>query len=63
MPQAQVPWELTLMAVSTVGYVVYFERFGQPQFARSALVKSLIVKAIAEVEGHRLTFPPTFCPA
>ncbi|WP_347313706.1 hypothetical protein [Defluviimonas sp. SAOS-178_SWC] len=44
-----------MKAVSTVGYDLYSERFGQPQITPAALIKSLIVKAAAEVEGHRFS--------
>ncbi|WP_347269043.1 UvrD-helicase domain-containing protein, partial [Paracoccus sp. (in: a-proteobacteria)] len=49
---------IIVRAVSAVGYDLHSERFGQPQIASSALVKSLIDKAAAEVEGHR--FSPQF---
>jgi superfamily I DNA/RNA helicase/mRNA-degrading endonuclease RelE of RelBE toxin-antitoxin system len=46
---------IVVKAVSAVGYELYSERFGQPQIAPFALVKSLITKAAAEVEGHRFS--------
>jgi len=46
---------IVVKAVSAVGYDLYSERFGQPQIAPAALVKSLIAKAAAEVEGHRFS--------
>ena len=49
---------IIVKAVSAVGYDLHSERFGQPQIAPSSLVKSLIEKAAAEVDGHR--FSPQF---
>lgn len=46
---------IVVKSVSAVGYDLHSERFGQPQIAPAALVKSLIVKAAAEVEGHRFS--------
>jgi mRNA-degrading endonuclease RelE of RelBE toxin-antitoxin system len=46
---------IVVKAVSAVGYDHYSERFGQPQIAPVALVKSLIAKAAAEIEGHRFS--------
>ena len=38
-----------------VGYDAYSERFGQPQLASPALIRSLVTKAAAEVDGHRFS--------
>ena len=46
---------IVVNAVSAVGYDLYSERFGQPQIAPASLIKSLITKAAAEVEGHRFS--------
>jgi len=46
---------IVVKAVSAVGYDLYSERFGQPQIAPAALVKSLITKAATEVEGHKFS--------
>lgn len=46
---------IVLKAVSSVGYDLHTERFGQPQIAPSALLDVLITKAAAEVEGHRFS--------
>lgn len=46
---------IVVKAVSAVGYDLHSERFGQPQIAPAALVKSLIVKTAAEVDGHRFS--------
>ncbi|MCA3459181.1 MAG: UvrD-helicase domain-containing protein [Rhodobacter sp.] len=44
---------ITVEAITTVGYDLYTERFGQPQIAAEVLIQSLIAKAAADVEGHR----------
>lgn len=49
---------IVVKAVSAVGYDLYSERFGQPQIAPAAMIKSLIIKAAAEVDGHK--FPTQF---
>ena len=49
---------ITVKAITTVGYDLYTERFGQPQIAAPVLIQSLIAKAAADVEGHR--FQPQF---
>jgi hypothetical protein len=49
---------ITVKAITTVGYDLYAERFGQPQIAAPVLIQSLIAKAAADVEGHR--FQPQF---
>lgn len=46
---------ITVKAISAVGYDVYSERFGQPQLASPALIRSLVTKAAAEVDGHRFS--------
>jgi hypothetical protein len=46
---------ITVKAISAVGYDLYTARFGQPQIATAALIKTLITKAAAEVEGHRFS--------
>lgn len=46
---------ITVKAISAVGYDAYSERFGQPQLASPALIKSLVTKAAAEVDGHRFS--------
>jgi len=51
--EPQVSARIVVKAVSAVGYDLYSERFGQPQIAPALLIKSLIVKAAAEVEGHK----------
>lgn len=53
--EPQITARITVKAVSAVGYDLYSERFGQPQIAPASLVKSLIVKAATEVEGHRFS--------
>ena len=42
-------------AISAVGYDLYSERFGQPQIAAPAMIRSLITKAASEVDGHRFS--------
>jgi hypothetical protein len=44
--------------VSGIGYELYSEAFGQPNLAPSALIDTLLRRAVAEVEGHR--FMPRF---
>lgn len=46
---------ITVKAISAVGYDLYSDRFGQPQLASSALIRTLITKAAAEVDGHRFS--------
>ena len=46
---------IVVKPVSAVGYDLHSELFGQPQIASSTLIKSLIVKSGAEVEGHRFS--------
>ena len=46
---------IVVKAISAVGYDLYSERFGQPQMAAPALIRSLIKKSAAEVEGHRFS--------
>lgn len=49
---------ITVKPVSAVGYDLYTERFGQPQIASVALIRTLLTKASSEIEGHR--FPVHF---
>lgn len=53
----EVEGRITVKAISAVGYDLYAERFGQPNIANRALVRSLVTKAAAEVEGARFTAP------
>jgi hypothetical protein len=46
---------IVVKAISAVGYDLYSERFGQPQIAAPALIRTLISKAASEVEGHRFS--------
>jgi hypothetical protein len=46
---------IVVKAISAVGYDLYSERFGQPQIAAPAMIRSLITKAVSEVEGHRFS--------
>lgn len=46
---------ITVKAISAVGYDLSSDRFGQPQLASSALIRTLITKAASEVEGHRFS--------
>jgi hypothetical protein len=46
---------ITVKAISAVGYDLYSDRFGQPQLASPALIRTLITKAAAEVDGHRFS--------
>ncbi len=46
---------ITVKAISAVGYDLYSERFGQPQLASPALIRTLISKAAAEIDGHRFS--------
>ena len=49
---------ITVKPVSAVGYDLYSDRFGQPQIASTALIRTLLTKASGEIEGHR--FPLHF---
>jgi len=44
---------IVVKAISAVGYDLYSERFGQPQIAAPAMIRSLITRAASEVDGHR----------
>ncbi len=46
---------IVVKAISSVGYDLYSERFGQPQIVAPAVIRSLITKAASEVEGHRFS--------
>ena len=46
---------IVVKAITAVGCDLYSERFGQPQIAAPALIRSLITKSAAEVEGHRFS--------
>ncbi|MFC3183289.1 3'-5' exonuclease [Cypionkella sinensis] len=46
---------IVVKAISTVGYDLYSERFGQPQIAAPAMIRSLVTKAASEIEGHRFS--------
>jgi AAA domain len=46
---------IIVKAISAVGYDLYSDRFGQPQIAAPAMIRSLITKAASEVEGHRFS--------
>jgi mRNA-degrading endonuclease RelE of RelBE toxin-antitoxin system len=46
---------IVVKAISTIGYDLYSERFGQPQIAAPAMIRSLVTKAASEVEGHRFS--------
>lgn len=46
---------IIVKAISAVGYDLYTERFGQPQIAAPAMIRSLVTKAASEVEGHRFS--------
>lgn len=46
---------IIVKAISAVGYDLYTERFGQPQIAAPAMIRSLVTMAASEVEGHRFS--------
>lgn len=46
---------VTVKAISAVGYDLYADRFGQPQIAASALIKTLLAKAAVEIQGHKFS--------
>lgn len=46
---------IIVKAISAVGYDLYSERFGQPQIAAPAMIRSLITNAASEVDGHRFS--------
>lgn len=46
---------IIVKAISAVGYDLYSERFGQPQIAAPAMIRSLIIKAASEFDGHRFS--------
>lgn len=53
--EPEIAARITVKAITAVGYDLYAERFGQPQIAAPALIKTLITKAAAEVEGHKFS--------
>ncbi|MGO7219349.1 3'-5' exonuclease [Rhizobium ruizarguesonis] len=53
--EPEIAARITVKAIAAVGYDLYAARFGQPQIAAPALVKTLIGKAAAEVEGHKFS--------
>lgn len=53
--EPQLAAQITVKATSAVGYDLYSERFGQPQIAPTALIRSILAKAAAEVQGHRFS--------
>ena len=53
--EPEIAGRITVKAVTAVGYDLYTERFGQPQIASPALIKTLIARAAAEVQGHKFS--------
>ena len=53
--EPQIGARITVKAITGVGYDLYAERFGQPQIAASALIRSLLAKAAGQVEGHKFS--------
>lgn len=53
--EPEIAARITVKAITAVGYDLYTARFGQPQIAAPALIKTLIAKAAAEVEGHKFS--------
>ena len=53
--EPEIAARITVKAITAVGYDLYSARFGQPQIAPPALIKTLIAKAAAEVEGHKFS--------
>ena len=53
--EPQISPRIVVKAVSAVGYDLYSEWFRQPHIAPTSLIKSLIIKAASEVEGHRFS--------
>ena len=56
--EPEIAARIDVKSITAVGYDLYTERFGQPQIAAPALIKTLIARAAAEVEGHK--FSPHF---
>ncbi len=50
--------QIIVKAISSVGYDLYAARFGPPNIANSALIRSLLIKAAAEVDAPQ--FAPQF---
>lgn len=46
---------ITVKAIPAVGYDLYSERFGQPNIAAPALIRTLLAKAAAEIGGHKFS--------
>lgn len=53
--EPEIAARVTVKAITAVGYDLYTARFGQPQIAAPALIKTMITKAAAEVEGHKFS--------
>ncbi|WP_245502862.1 3'-5' exonuclease [Rhizobium ruizarguesonis] len=53
--EPEIAARITVKAITAVGYDLYAARFGQPQIAAPALIKTLLAKAAAEVEGHKFS--------
>lgn len=49
---------ITVKSIHSVGYDLYAERFGQPNIAAPALIRSLLASAAADIEGQK--FSPHF---
>lgn len=46
---------ITVKAISATGYDLYAARFGQPNIAKTALIRALLIKAAGELDGVRFT--------
>ena len=53
--EPEIAGRIIVKSITALGYDLYTERFGQPQIAASALIKALIAKAAADVEGHKFS--------
>lgn len=51
----EISGQISVKAITAVGYDLYTERFGQPNIANAALVRSLLTKAAKDVDGARFT--------
>ena len=53
--EPEVTARIAVKPISTVGYDLYAERFGQPNIAPNALIASLMAEAAKAVEGHKFS--------
>lgn len=53
--EPEIASRVTVKALTSVGHELFTQKYGQPQIAPAALIKSLIARAADEVAGHRFS--------